>query len=128
MAWLWTVACAQDLSIQLDGHALSVEVADDEAERAQGLMHRNELADGRGMLFVYPDSAVRGFWMKNTHIPLSIAFVAADGTIVRIADMTPLSLERVSSVHPARYAVEVPRGWFAAKGIEKGDKVTGLPP
>lgn len=128
IAVLWLAACgASTIPLEIDGHALRVEVADDEAERALGLMHRTTLPDGTGMLFVYPDVAVRGFWMKNTLVPLSIAFVAADGTIVRIADMVPHSLERVSSVHPAQFAVEVPQGWFAKNGVEKGDKITGLP-
>ncbi len=132
MMWLtpW-VACATEATlptqtIQVGGQTLTVEVADDDAERARGLMFRKSLAEGDGMLFVFQDERVRGFWMKDTQIPLSIAYVDGQGVIVRISDLTPFDTARVTSLYPARYAIEVPQGWFAAKGIEKGDKVTGL--
>ena len=76
-------------------------------------MFREELPEDRGMLFVFPDERVLEFWMRNTEIPLSIAFADASGRIVRIADMEPLSDAPVSSGAPARYALEVNRGWFA---------------
>lgn len=106
---------------------LTVEIADDEAERARGLMHRDAMPSDRGMVFVYPDQALRRFWMKDTRIPLSIAFVDDDGTIKKIADMQPLSTARTSSVYPVRYAIEVNQGWFAAHGVVEGMRVTGLP-
>ncbi|MCB9665024.1 MAG: DUF192 domain-containing protein [Alphaproteobacteria bacterium] len=134
MIGLWlltTLACGgaelPTTTITLDGTALVVEVADDPEERAQGLMMRDHLAADRGMLFVYPEAQPRSFWMKDTRIPLSIAFLDDKGVIRKIADMTPLSLDHTKSVYPARYAVEVNKGWFAAHGIEVGDRVDGLP-
>jgi uncharacterized protein len=90
-------------------------------------MHRDHLAADSGMLFVYPDSAVRNFWMKDTRIPLSIAFIARSGEIVRIDDMTPFDTDRVSSLSPVPYALEMNRGWFAEHGVEAHDQVKGLP-
>ncbi|MBN2801423.1 MAG: DUF192 domain-containing protein [Deltaproteobacteria bacterium] len=108
--------------------SLTVEVADDEEERAIGLMHRDSMPEEHGMLFIYPDERVRNFWMKNTRIPLSIAFADAEGRIVRIADMRPLDTSTTSSLHPARYALEVNKGWFERHGVKKGDQLTELPP
>lgn len=113
-------------TLSIAGHDLSVEIAANDADRARGLMHRDSLADGRGMVFVYVDDKPRSFWMKDTRIPLSIAFVDRDGVIVRIADMQPLSTKSTSSLYPARYAIEVNKGWFAARGIEAGATVDGL--
>lgn len=114
-------------TIQVGGHPLQVEVVSTPETRAKGLMHRDDLPADRGMLFVYPQEQPLGFWMKNTRVPLSIAFADRHGTIVRIADMTPFSLDRVPSLYPAMYAVEVNQGWFRERGVEKGDKITGLP-
>ncbi len=113
-------------TLSIAGHPLTVEVAANDADRARGLMHRDSLPDGRGMVFVYADDAPRSFWMKDTRIPLSIAFVDRDGTIVRIADMQPLSTKSTPSLYPARYAIEVNKGWFADRGIEAGAAVGGL--
>ena len=106
------------------GHALVSEIADEPSERQMGLMARTALEADAGMLFVYPDTRERGFWMKNTLLPLSIAYLDDDGTIVRIADMRPLCEELVSSHLPARYALEAHRGWFGAHGVRIGDRVT----
>lgn len=114
-------------SLTVGGHALTVEIADEEAERARGLMHRDHLAADRGMIFVYPDKGLRRFWMKDTRVPLSIAFLDDDGTIKKIADMQPLSTARTSSVYPVRYALEVNQGWFAEHGVTEGARVEGLP-
>lgn len=91
-------------------------------EQAAGLMFRKSLPDGRGMLFVYEDDRRLNFWMKNTLIPLSIAYLAADGTIREIHDMEPQSLKAVSSTRSVRYALEVPRGWFDRVGLAAGDR------
>lgn len=110
------------------GHrVLQVEVADDEQERARGLMYRDALAAGHGMVFVYPDERERGFWMRNTRVPLSIAFMDAQGRIVRLADMQPFDETTTRSLAPALYALEVPQGWFAEQGVAIGDRVEGLP-
>jgi hypothetical protein len=104
-----------------------VEIAATHASRQQGLMHRDHLGAEAGMLFVYPDEQVRGFWMKDTRIPLSIAFATRSGAIVHVADLDPFETDRVSSLAPATYALEVNRGWFARHGIVAGATITKLP-
>ena len=113
--------------LRLGGAELVAEVADDEAERTRGLMHRTELADGKGMLFVFESDQRLSFWMKNTRIPLSIAYILSDGTIARILDLEPYSEQPRSSDRSVRYALEVPRGWFARAGVAEGDRVV-IPP
>jgi uncharacterized protein len=98
------------------------ELARSPEEQATGLMFRKSLADGRGMLFVYEDDRRLSFWMKNTLVPLSIAYMAADGTIREIYDMQPQSLKAVSSTRSVRYALEVPQGWFDRAGLSTGDR------
>jgi len=107
--------------------SLRVEIADQPDERTRGLMGRTELPDDRGMLFVFDRPQPLGFWMKNTYIPLSIAFVGADGKIVNIDDMRPQDESTHWSRGLALYAIEMRQGWFATKGIVAGEKVTGLP-
>jgi uncharacterized protein len=101
------------------------EVADERAERQTGLMGRTELAPDAGMLFVFGWERDLSFWMRNTLIPLSIAYIAADGRIVDIQDMEPLDDEPPSyaSAEPAKYALEVNQGFFAERGVEVGDTV-----
>ena len=107
-------------------HLIRAEVAADFGSRSQGLMHRKSLGPNAGMLFVFDEAAPHCMWMKNTLIPLSVAFIAADGTIVNIADMKP----KDESTHCARqavpYALEMDRGWFASRGIKAGQKIAGL--
>jgi uncharacterized protein len=104
---------------------LMVEIADDPPEQTRGLMERTALGEDRGMLFVYPDEEVRSFWMKNTLIPLSIAFIASDRRIVDLQDMKPLDDDppHYVSARPARYALEVNEGYFEMHGIKVGDRV-----
>jgi len=113
--------------LRLGDTSLQVEVADDDAERQKGLMFRDGLAADHGMVFVYPDERMRGFWMQNTRIPLSIAFADAQGRIVSISDMLPYDEHTTSSQRPAMYAVEVDRGWFSAHGVAVGGRIQGLP-
>ena len=103
------------------------EVADSDQERQMGLMYRELLGPDEGMLFVYPDSGVRHFWMKNTTIPLSIAYINEAGEIVRIKDLTPLSEQRISSEYPVKFALEMQQGWFGRNQVRMGHPVTGLP-
>ena len=103
--------------------ALAIEVADTAEERAKGLMGRESLPADRGMLFDFQEPTQAGFWMKNTLIPLSIAFVDGDGTIVHIEDMQPETEDIHASPKPYRYAIEVNQGWYAAHGISAGDRV-----
>ena len=98
------------------------ELAVSPDEQETGLMHRTGLEDGRGMLFVYPDDRRLSFWMKNTLIPLSIAYLGSDGTIKEIHDMEPLSLAPVESGRYVRYALEAPLGWFGRVGLRPGDR------
>lgn len=117
---------ARELSIiRGDGSSvkLSAEIADDDAERSLGLMHRKKIADGEGMLFVFESDRLLSFWMKNTLVPLSIAYIASDGRILELHDMTPLSLAPVESERSARYALEVTQGWFERSGVVVGDRL-----
>ncbi len=97
------------------------EIADTQAEQRRGLMERTELAEDAGMLFVFPREQPRSFWMRNTLIPLSIAYIDSDGRIVDIKDMQPLDETSVPSAEPAQYALEVNQGFFEARGIEVGN-------
>ena len=90
-------------------------------------MGRGGLEPNAGMIFVYPDEAVRSFWMKNTPLPLSIAYISRTGRIVHIADMKPLSPAPVSSIHPTMFALEMTQGWFEAHAVRVGQSVGGLP-
>lgn len=113
--------------LQVGGRTVTAEVADEPAERERGLMFREGLAPDTGMLFVYPEARERHFWMKDTPLPLSIAYLDAAGRVVHLADMTPQSTESVPSLQPAAYALEMSQGWFAAANVRVGDTVTGLP-
>ena len=108
-----------------------LEVAADPAARARGLMGRTEVPEGTGMVFLYPRDVAEAYWMKNTLVPLSIAFVAADGRVVSVAEMTPCTADPCPSYPPAgryRYAVELPAGAFEAAGVGAGDKVVPTDP
>jgi uncharacterized membrane protein (UPF0127 family) len=102
-----------------------VEVADDLAEQAKGLMDRTALGENRGMLFVYPEERELSFWMKNTLIPLSIAFIDSERRIIDIQEMKPLDDEPPNyvSAEPAQYALEVNHGFFEEQGVRVGDRV-----
>jgi len=107
---------------------IDAEVADDPDEKTIGLMGRKDLAEGSGMLFVFSRPQPMGFWMKDTLIPLSIAYINGEGIIREIHDMQPLDESSTGSVfQDLVYALEVPQGWFARNGILAGDKVRGLP-
>ena len=102
---------------------LTVELARTAEERSRGLMFREELPEDGGMLFVFPQDTEAGFWMKDTLIPLSIAFIAADGAILGVQEMEPLSTELHRPSVPYRYALEVNQGWFQEHGLGRGDRV-----
>ena len=109
-------------------HVITAEVATTAQSRMIGLMMRERLAPNHGMVFVFEDKSQHCFWMRNTLIPLSIAFIEDDGTIVSIADMAPKSDAATCPPRAVRYALEMDRGWFAKRGITPGMKITGLPP
>jgi len=104
-------------------HTITVELARTDAQRSQGLMYRKSLKDGEGMLFFFERDQILSFWMKNTLIPLSIAYINSDGIILEIYDMEPGNLTPVTSSRSGRYALEVPQGWFTRAGIGIGDLV-----
>jgi len=109
--------------ISVGSRQLTVEVALDSTHRSRGLMFRKRLQPDEGMLFAYPSEDTLSFWMKNTYAPLSIAFVRSDGWIIQIEDMEPLDLVTHRSRMRARYALEMPQGWFARNGVKEGDVV-----
>ena len=106
---------------------IDTQVALTQDQHTVGLMFRKEMPQHEGMLFVFEQTSQQCFWMKNTVLPLTAAFVADDGTIVNLADMTPLSLDSHCSKAPVRYVLEMNKGWFAKKGIKPGTKLTGTP-
>ena len=106
---------------------LDVEVATTPSQRARGLMGRTHLADGTGMLFVFEQADRHCFWMKDTPLPLSVAFLADDGAVVGIADMQPQTTELHCASKPVRFALEVKQGSFRDKGIRPGSPVRGGP-
>ena len=108
-------------------HLIDAQVAATQAQRMTGLMHRTDMPVHEGMLFVFEQSAQQCFWMKDTLIPLSAAFIADDGTIVNIADMKPHSTQSHCSKKPVRFVLEMNQGWFAKKGIQPGFKLSGSP-
>jgi uncharacterized membrane protein (UPF0127 family) len=117
-----------EVALRINGTALQAEIADEPAERTAGLMGRTELADGRGMLFVFPRPQPLSFWMRDTLIPLSIAYINAAGVIREIHALKPHEERPVfSTVRDLSYALEVPLGWFERNKILPGDKILGLP-
>jgi len=122
-------ASGEDLptvQLSIKGHRLVAETATTTATRTTGLMHRFSLKPDHGMLFVFDVPQPLAFWMKNTFVPLSIAFIGADGRILNIEDMAP----QTKATHPSRglalYALEMKKGWFAERAIVAGDRVEGL--
>ena len=114
------------VQLRLAGQAIEAEVASTPAQRETGLMRRASLPAGHGMLFVFRRPQPVCMWMKDTYIPLGVAFIAGDGRIVRLADMQPLTLQAHCSGAPVRYALEMQQGWFAAHGVAPGSTLQGL--
>lgn len=106
-------------------HQIDAQVAATPDQRMTGLMHRKEMPQHEGMLFVFETPSQQCFWMKNTLLPLAIAFVADDGTIVNIEEMKPQTLDSHCSHRPVRYVLEMNQGWFAKKGVKAGAKLAG---
>ncbi|MDR1228425.1 MAG: DUF192 domain-containing protein [Azoarcus sp.] len=126
----WTAgnAAAQmpQASLYAGKQDIEAEVAANDADRQLGLMYRGSLPEGRGMVFVFPSDAHICMWMKNTLIPLSVAFIDHEGRILNIEDMAPQSEDTHCAAKLARYALEMNRGWFARHGIEAGDMIEGM--
>jgi len=106
--------------------ALKAEIAVTDAQREQGLMYRKKIKDGEGMLFIFQSDQILSFWMKNTLVPLSIAYISYDGRILEIYDMQPQNLDPVRSSRSVRYALEVPQGWFSRAGLGVGDSIINI--
>ena len=122
------LALAELPAVQLSTgmHLIRAEVADSMGTRMEGLMHRKSMPQGAGMVFVFDENAAHCMWMKNTLIPLSVAFIDEAGAIINIADMQPQSEQSHCAARPARYALEMNKGWFAQRGIKAGAKLRGL--
>ena len=112
-------------TLQAGMYLIRAEVAADTDSRARGLMFRERLATNEGMLFVFEQPSTQCFWMRNTLVPLTIAFLADDGRIVNTADMEPKSEASHCSGESVRFALEMERGWFAKRGLSRGDKISG---
>ena len=138
-AWLclavsvWTLstlrATAADLplmEVSIGVHRIAAELANRPDTRARGLMFRQSLPPNQGMLFVFPDNAIHCMWMRNTLVPLSVAFLDDTGSILNIEDMRPQTEDSHCARSPARYALETNVGWFASRGIKPGSRVLGL--
>ncbi len=115
------------IKLQAGMYQIDTQVALTPEQRATGLMHRREMPQHEGMLFVFEQAAVQCFWMKNTLLPLTAAFVAEDGRIVNLADMKPQTTDSHCSSQPVRYVLEMNQGWFAKKGIKAGFRLAGSP-
>jgi len=115
------------LTLQAGMHNIRAEVARTPMQTQTGMMFRQEMGANEGMLFVFDQPERRCFWMKNTLLPLSIAFIADDGSIVNLADMQPKSEDSHCSAQPVRFALEMNQGWFAKRGIKPGFKLKGAP-
>jgi len=114
------------MELTIKGHRVTAEIAATTPSRTVGLMRRFSLLPDHGMLFVFDAPQPLAFWMKNTYIPLSIAFIGADGRILNIEDMAPQTEMTHDSRGPAMYALEMKKGWFAQFGIAAGDRIDGL--
>jgi uncharacterized membrane protein (UPF0127 family) len=108
-------------------HRIDAQVAATPGQRTIGLMFRKDMPQHEGMLFVFEQPSVQCFWMKNTLLPLTAAFVADDGTVVNLVDMKPQTTDSHCSAKPVRYVLEMNQGWFAKKGVKAGARLAGKP-
>ncbi len=130
MSSAWAQDRAQHLqTVQLGAgmHNIKAEVAQTPQEQEIGLMHRTSLGSNEGMIFIFDRPGKQCFWMKNTLIPLAVAFVADDGTIVNVDEMKPQTLDSHCSTKPVRFVLEMNMGWFTMRAIKEGFKLTGAP-
>ena len=136
-AWIWGWLCSlawaegqpqlqlPRIQLQAGMHQMQVQVAATPDQRAIGLMHRAEMPQAEGMLFAFEQASQQCFWMKNTLLPLTAAFIADDGTIINLADMKPQTTDAHCSDQPVRWVLEMNQGWFAKRGIKAGFKLQG---
>jgi uncharacterized membrane protein (UPF0127 family) len=131
--WFCSLAWAQGspqlqlprIQLQAGMHKIQAQVAANPDQRSIGLMHRAEMPQSEGMLFAFEQATQQCFWMKNTLLPLTAAFIADDGTIVNLADMKPQTTDAHCSEQPVRWVLEMNQGWFAKRGIKAGFKLQG---
>ena len=109
--------------LTVNGIEIEAEIADDSESRRTGLMYRKSMPENSGMLFIFENDQKMSFWMKNTLIPLSIAYISSGGEIMEIYDMKPESLRPVDSINSVRYALEMNQGWFERNDVKPGDFV-----
>ncbi len=119
-------AWGDDVNLRIGPHIIKAEIAATPESRMRGLMQRNRLCAKCGMLFAFPTADRHGFWMKDTPLPLSIAFIAPDGRIINIEEMQPHTIELHYARSKALYALEMNHGWFTRYGIKAGDRVLGV--
>lgn len=117
----------QRVELHVGMYRINAQVAATPLQRQTGLMYRKEMPAQEGMLFVFEEPAQQCFWMKNTLLPLTAAFVADDGVIVNLADMQPQTEDSHCSAQPVRYVLEMNQGWFASKGFKSGSRLMGPP-
>ena len=108
-------------------HLIQAQVASTPEQRSIGLMHRREMPANEGMLFVFEQAQPQCFWMKNTLLPLTAAFVADDGMVVNLADMKPQTTDSHCSAKPVRFVLEMHQGWFDKRGLKAGSRLSGQP-
>jgi uncharacterized membrane protein (UPF0127 family) len=113
------------IKLQAGMHQIDTQVAQTPDQRSMGLMFRKDMPQHEGMLFVFEQPTKQCFWMKNTFLPLTAAFVADDGTIVNLVDMKPQTTDSHCSEKPVRFVLEMNQGWFAKKGLKAGSRVSG---
>ena len=114
------------LGLRIGQHPIRAMVAHTTSERMIGLMYRTRLEPDQGMLFVYPEPALHAMWMKNTALPLSVAFIDERGVVINIEEMQPRTLDAHAATRPAKYSLEMSGGWFAERLVKPGTLVTGL--
>ena len=110
-------------SISIEKENLCVELAISQREKSKGLMYRKDLSNTDGMLFIWKNEDKRCMWMKNTYIPLDLGFFREDLTLIEVRDLYPRSLESICSSEPAKYALELPKGWFSSHNIKNNSKL-----
>lgn len=129
LAWLVTIAPVHAegrVTLQAGAHSIIAEVAATPAERELGLMGRHRLGANRGMLFVFPETAIHTMWMKDTPLPLSAAFLDENGVVVDLAEMQPYTLTEHAPRRPVKYVLEMSRRWFRHHGVRIGSRIDGV--